>query len=417
IRYAPASSTCLADPSSSPEPAAGHPAECPVRIVHVIDYFQPMLGYQETFLPREQASMGHEVHVATSDRYKQAIYEQNKSLLGERRIVGAGSYEEDGVHVWRLKTLFELPRAIWIRGLEEKIQELNPDVVIVHGMVHFSAIRVARLKKRLGNFKLIYDDHMAFVASRSPARILYPVFRYIFSPMIQQAADALVGVSDTSKMFMHIKYGIPLERIAVIPLGSDSDVFRFDKSARQELREELSLKENEILFIYVGKSVPEKGPHLLVEASMKLMEKDSRVKVVLVGGGLPSYVERMKQDARVTGVEDRFVWRDAVPNKELPRFYSAADVAVWPRECSMSMMEAMACSLPIIISDSSETTERVGNNNGLTYSGDDASDLARQMERLLNAELRKEMGQNGRKFVEEKLSWKIIARQFIELVS
>ena len=379
-------------------------------------HYYPALGYQDTLLPKAQAELGHEVYVVTSDRHKRNIYERSKSLLGGKRIVGAGLSEEDGVMVWRLKTLFELSHAIWHIGLEKKIEELKPDVVIVHGIVHLSAIRVARLKSRLGSFKLIYDDHMAFIASRSNLRILYPLFKHTFSRFIQRKADALVGVSDTSKMFMHQKYGIPLERIAVIPLGSDSDVFQFDESARQELRGKLSLKENEIVFIYVGKSIPEKGPHLLVEAAMKLMGEHSNVKVVLVGGSLPSYVEKMKQAASDAGLADRFVWHDAVPNKELPGFYSAADVGVWPRECSLCMMEAMACSLPIVISDTSETTERVGNNNGLTYSGDDASDLAMQMERLLNTELRKEMGQNGRKFVEEKLSWKIVARQFIELV-
>lgn len=387
-----------------------------MKIVHIQDYFQPQLGYQETFLPREQSDLGHDVYMLTSDRYKPSLYLANQKLLGQR-VIGSGFFIEEGIKVWRLKTLFEIPHAIWVRGLEKKIQELGPDIVVVHGIANFFAIRIAHLKKEKPSFKLIYDDHMAFVASRSVLRSLYPVFRYAFSPLIQQAADALVGVSDTSKMFMHKKYGMPLDRITTIPLGADDELFRFDAAARKEIRNSLSLGEGDVAFIYAGKIIPVKGPHLLVEAAVQLMRDHHNVKVALVGNGPEDYVERMKEEIRCANLEDRFIWHDAVLNRDLYKFYSASDVAVWPRECSLSMLEAMACGLPVIISDSSEATERLEYNNGLTYRGDDACDLARQAEKLLDAELRKEMGSNGRELIEEKLNWRTIARQFIELVS
>ncbi|MDD5082497.1 MAG: hypothetical protein PHU08_03890, partial [Dehalococcoidales bacterium] len=166
-----------------------------MRIIHIIDYFHPQLGYQETFLPREQAKLGHEVCMVTSDRYSPVIYPANRELLGNR-IKGAGLFEEEGIKVWRLKTLFEVPHAIWMRGLENKIQELQPDLVIMHGIVNFQAIRVVQLKTRLSSLKLIYDDHMAFMASRSKMAVLYPVFKWLFSPLIQRTADALVAVAD-----------------------------------------------------------------------------------------------------------------------------------------------------------------------------------------------------------------------------
>ena len=388
-----------------------------MRIAHVIDYFQPKMGYQETFLAREHARLGHDVYVVTSDRYSPIAYsgEAAKETLGNR-IVGTGLLTEEGIKVWRLKTLFELPPIIWVSGVANKVQELNPDLVIVHGIANFSAIRIARLKKRVGNFKLIYDDHMTFAASRSKIRFLYSLFRYFFSPQIQQAADVLVAVADVCKRFMHKRYGIPIESIVTIPLGADDEIFRFDAVAREETRSQLSLNEDDIVFIYAGKIVPAKGPHILVEAGMQLIDRNENLKIVLLGNGPPSYIEGMKQKIQGANQEDRFIWHDAVSNKKLPKFYSAADVAVWPREASLSMMEAMACGLPIIISDTSEVGERAGYNNGLTYHGEDASDLAQQMQKLLGSKLRGEMGSNGRELIENELSWKIISRQFIESV-
>lgn len=382
-----------------------------IRIVHVSDHFYPVLGYQETFLTRAQAKLGHEVYVVTSDRHSRFIYKHNKSLLGER-IKEAGFFEEEGIKVWRLKTLFEISHAIWVIGLESKIWELKPDIVIVHNIVTLTALRVARLKKKRGNFKLIYDDHATFDNSKSK---LYPLFKWAFSQLIQDAADALVAVGYPSKVFMNRKYGIPLERISVIPLGADDKLFRFDATARQEVRSYLSLKENDIVFIYTGKVIPEKRLGLLVEA-MKLMRNYNNVKVLLVGNGPQTYIQEVKENIKAENLEDRFIWHGAVPNKELYKFYSAADVAVWPAGASISMLEAMACRLPIIVSDSPNINEMTYVSNQSTYQGDDPSDLARQMAMLLDPELRKQMRDNGKRCVAERLNWRVIAKQFIELV-
>ncbi len=160
----------------------------------------------------------------------------------------------------------------------------------------------------------------------------------------------------------------------------------------------------------------EKPLHSLVTAAISLMKHHPAVKVLLVGNGPQPYAESIRQEIRQAGMEDHFIWNDAVSNADLARFYSAADVGVWPREASLSMIEAMSCSLPVIISDASEITERIQYDNGFTYRGDDPASLSAQMERLLEPGLRKMMGANGRRLVEEKLSWKSIAAQVIALV-
>ena len=81
-----------------------------MKIIHIIDYFQPRLGYQEVFLAREHARLGHDVYVVTSDRYNPTVYSGNaaETVMG-KRIAGSGFSDEEGIRVWRLKTLFEIP--------------------------------------------------------------------------------------------------------------------------------------------------------------------------------------------------------------------------------------------------------------------------------------------------------------------
>ena len=390
-----------------------------MKIVHVIDYFAPQLGYHEKFLPTEHLKMGHDVCVITSDRHDPLLWPSAAKLLLGDRIKDTGFFMEEGIPTWRLKTKFERwPNIIWIAGLERKIKELSPDVVIVHGIAKISAVRVALLKKRQKKFKVVYDEHMTFDASRSRAKILYPLFRLLCSNLILTTADGLVGTSNVSKLWMNKKYGFPLDSIRVIPLGADNILFRYDAFSRETTRKQLSLEPDDLVFIYAGKLVAEKGPHVLVEAGIILLRREYNmgIKILLVGNGPATYVEMMEQLINAHSLTSSFIWHDLVPNEELYKFYSAADVAIWPRQASLSMMEAMSTGLPIIISDDSEVTERLEYGNGLTYKNEDAADLAHQMETLFDSDLRKKMGTQGRKLVDEKLSWSTLAKQFIDLV-
>jgi len=388
-----------------------------MRIVHVVEYFHSMLGYQELFLAKEHVKAGHDVYVVTSDRYHSSIYTRSMAVLIGSRVKGAGFFNESGIQVWRLKTRIELPNIIWVAGLEGKIRELKPDLVIMHGVTNLTAVRIARMKKKTGGFKLVFDDHAIPENTTGKMRVLYPLFRWTFSRPVQKAADALVAIVPETKAFMNRKYGIPLERITVIPLGADTGLFRFDADARLEVRKELGVKEDDTVFIYASKIIPSRYLSVFIEATGRLLVTHEKIKVLMIGSGEEQYISEMKQDVRTRELERIFVWLGAVSNEQLYRYYSAADVSVWPFGPSIGMREAMSCRLPIIIGENSRVTELVENNNGLLFREGDASDLARQMEKLLDPELRKEMGNNGRALVEEKLSWEKIAERFIELVS
>jgi len=388
-----------------------------MRIVHVIDYFHSMLGYQEVFLAKEQVKAGHDVHVITSDRYHSSIYSGGIAALIGKRIKGAGSFIEEGIQVWRLKTRFEFPNIIWVAGLEGKIREIKPDMIIVHGITNFSAVRIARMKNRTGGFKLVYDDHAIPDNTTGKMRVLYPLFRWTLSYSIQKAADALVAILPETREFMHRKYGIPLERIDVIPLGADIALFRFDAAARCEIRKELAMGDDDTVFIYASKFIPSRQIPVFIDAVGKIADKYKNITVLMIGSGDESYIDELKQQIQSKGLEGRFKWLDLIPNDQLYKYYSAADISVWPFGASIGMREAMACCLPIIIGENSRVTELVERDNGLLFREGDSSDLALQMEKLLDPELRRKMGQKGRELVEEKFSWEVIAGQFIEAAS
>ena len=394
-----------------------------MRIIHSLDYFQPKLGYQDTFLAQAQIDEGHDVSVVTSDRYRPfENYEQTVAPLLGPRLRSPGVYIEEGITVYRLPVQFERNFRCWVKGLEKTILKLQPDIVHVHGVSNFFALRIALLKARLpenASYRLIIDDHMVQTAhTHLSGRLFYYAFRMACKSLLLSQANALVAVSADTKRFMEINYQFPAERIEIVPLGADTRRFRFCGKARQELRHRLGVTEDEVVFIYAGKIVPAKGPDLLVKASLSLLAQGEPIRVLLVGSGTNEYIKEMKSWTEQQGFGNRFVWQPFVPNESLPDYYSAADVGVWPKESSLTMVEAQACRLPIIVSDFPVAAERISCNNGLIFRQGDVADLAAKMKRLIaDKALRQAMGERGFDLVKRTLDYRVLSRRFLELVT
>jgi len=149
-----------------------------MKILHIINYFQPQIGYQEVFLAKEQIKQGHDVSVITSDRYYPFVdFDKTyKNLLGDR-ICGSGFSKMDGIPIYRLKTLGEIKFRVWLLGLEQKVEELNPDYVHVHAVLA-NAFRMMKLKKKGMKFKLVADEHIIELdRAKNPAAEFYNFFK------------------------------------------------------------------------------------------------------------------------------------------------------------------------------------------------------------------------------------------------
>jgi len=146
----------------------------PLRILHVIDHFYPQLGYQETFLSKVETEQGHDVYVLTSNLYAKTIYEVNKEILDHKKTE-VGLSVERGIKTIRLSAFYlPLVNKLYSLGMEEVIIKLRPDVIICHGIVNLTSIRVARIKRRLHEVKIIFDDHMTYNNTRGG------IFQYIY---------------------------------------------------------------------------------------------------------------------------------------------------------------------------------------------------------------------------------------------
>jgi glycosyltransferase involved in cell wall biosynthesis len=383
-----------------------------MKIVHIINYFQHQLGYQEYFLSREQVKTGHDVYVITSNKYFPLPDYDNtvKSVLGEREFEPRTDFIE-GFKVYRLKGVFEQPaRRIWLKGFYSVFRKIKPDMVIVHGVYNYYSL-ILPVLQRFYNFTLIMDSHDHYTEGyKNSKSLISKIVNGLYAFTINHSKAKLIAVTKQTREFMIKEYKHKTD-IKVIPLGTDTDYFKPDNSLRDKTRKKLGVSDDEVLLIYTGKVIGTKDPVLILKALEDYYVKNN-LRVLFVGSIGKDYSDKLKYYADI--YKDKFIHIEAVTSKELLKYYLASDIAIWPKEASMSSVDAMSCGLPIIICDYLE--ERLTNNNGFGMRESNSDDIKKYVLKLLSdkANMRK-MGQNGRELALIKFRWGNISKQFTDL--
>jgi glycosyltransferase involved in cell wall biosynthesis len=167
------------------------------------------------------------------------------------------------------------------------------------------------------------------------------------------------------------------------------------------------------IILFVGRVVPQKGPHLLVSAAEQLLKLGHRFRLRIVGSsgfcsssGLTPYERELRRLAGPLG--DSVEFQAFVDRHQVVEEYRAASVfcvpSTWDEPCSLTASEGMACGLPTIASRRGGLPE-VGGEAVLYFSPPDTGELTQHLTHLLqSAAVRNEWGARARARAEE-LDW------------
>ena len=218
-------------------------------------------------------------------------------------------------------------------------------------------------------------------------------------------------------------------KIEVIAKGSSNgiDTNHFDPKLynqlqKKSLRGSLKIKENDFVFIFVGRLVKDKGINELVEAFDKLNKSFENIKLILVGNYEkeldPLFSKTTKLIEANTNIIETGWTNDVRP------YFSISDVLAFPsyREGFPNVvMQASSMELACIVTDINGCNEIIKHNeNGYVIPKKDTNSLYEAMKSTLsnNGKL-KEMGQKSRKIIlenyEQKNVWKAILSEYKEL--
>jgi len=385
-----------------------------MKIAHVIPYFQPKVGYQEYYLAKAQQKHGHDVTIVTSERYFPfPNYCQAYAKLLGNRILRKGEFAEYGIKVIRKAVLFEYNQFLLLKDLKRTLIDLSPDLIISHCLEFPVAWQTARIKaKYLRNTKMIFDSHSGTYRKRNHRKRQFIgwAWQLFMRRLLLKVASKIVAVSDDGKSTLEKYFGLTSADIDVVPLGVDTDLFQRDIEERRKVRAGYGIGANDILGITTGKIGEFKGTRQLLDALPRLFDEYASLKFIfVVFPGDEKLMTRIR-----TLNPGRCFLSDSVPAEILAKYYSAADFAIWPRDATATHFEAMACGLPLIVSNLKLSAERIRWGNGYSVKNCTVDEIYRKVKLLLdNPEVMKTMEQKSRDAAEEYFSWDTLNRQFL----
>jgi len=389
-----------------------------VRIVLLNETFTRNMGYAENALPRAIARLGPEVHVIAANLqayFDHPDYKEIYEPFNGPAIVPVGVEQLNGFTLHRLPHRLVFGRAQFV-GLAKRLTEIRPDIVQTFAVASWDAMQAALAKPRLG-YKMFTGAHQhASVFPRALrdggdlfARAKSAVRRAVPGHMVSLVTERCFAVTPDCGEIASRFYGVPCAQVEIAPMGVDTDAFHpaaniGEREAALARRRALRVQPDTLVCVYSGRFTPEKNPLCLGQAVARLRDRGRPFSAVFIGSG-----PQREAIAALPGC----IVHPFVPFPDLPDFYRAADIGVWPTQESVSMLDAAACGLPIVVSDRLVARERV-DGSGLQYRESDADDLAATLERLEDAALRRRLGEADARTMADDFSWDAVARKRLQ---
>ena len=223
--------------------------------------------------------------------------------------------------------------------------DMHKEYSAVHGHIgSTAAIYLKEAKKR--GIATIAHSHSIYVKGQN--LFLYRLFSY----PTRYIADYLFMCSNRAGIDRYGKQAISdSKRTFLMPNAIDTNAFRYNETARDNIRREFGIDDKEYVVGHVGRFVDVKNHSFLLDIFEKILEIHPSSKLLLVGDGelQQSIIEKTKS----LGIQNKVV---VTGNRsDVNEVLSAMDVLVFPSKYEglpVTLVEAQCNGLPCVISDS-----------------------------------------------------------------
>ncbi len=199
------------------------------------------------------------------------------------------------------------------------------------------------------NIPLVFTFHTQYEKYAQQYSLIAPklaglITDEVIRRYLRHCAHVVVPTESIREMLVK-SYGIE-QGVTVVP--TPVDLTKFRDLQPDKVRSNFGLKEVEVL-LFVGRLAREKGLDMLLRAFTLIQERRPGVRLLLLGRG--PYEEALKAEVSRLGFKDFVIFAGAVPHEEVPGYYAAADLFVFPSTTEtqgLVIIEAMAAGLPIV---------------------------------------------------------------------
>ena len=394
-----------------------------MKILHLCDSLNPagLGGYESIihYLSKAMAADRHESYAVTQSPYRnspESIQKQHYTIFHlPGNLLEARKWEffalpeierEDAAEkLFKSSDIFENVE-ILTDQLDRLISELQPDVIHAHSIyVVFNKV-ISKLRK-LNKLKI----PVIVTVHGLPKPLILPDGRETtdYNELVSDFGfDLVLAVSENVAEALkgHLEPGVH-GKVRTIYSGIDLSVFK----PLPDLDKQWDLA-------FMGRLEAMKSVDLFPEMLSLLKTNFPDLKMMMTGEG--SLKDRLFQEFDEKGVSSMVDYRGVVETEDVPVLINKSRVFLYPsrREpFGLSIVEAMACGVPVITTDVFGPREIISHNyDGISVPPDDVEALVKAIETLLkDDELRKRISENALRSVQEKYDINLHARQLVAI--
>ena len=363
-----------------------------LRIVHVSTLFYPFVGGLERAVQRtaeEQAKLGHEVTVVTSDAY-----------AGDRPRI-----EKDLITVVRVES-WKNPYPYLIVPREKPSDILKyADVVVGWGHTYYFVYRMVKEAKHLGKPVSMYFIGVDYLQHHYNQlfRVLGFQYQKMLTKRLAEIADIAFTTNEFEKELLKVRYGLDS---FVIPHGVDEIYFRLPNMAKH-FRDKYNVDGR--IISYIGRMHPTKGIDLLIKAFAKVIKTELDLKLIIAGKGDEKYLRKCLNIAKRLGIDNKIRYLGYISEEDKIGLIDASELVVFPSKHAgesypLIIDEVKARGKPLVVTDNGALPYRVKNMvEGIVVNAD-ADSIAKGIEYVLS-------NINSFKVIETPRSWREIAKE------
>ena len=379
-----------------------------MRIAHLClsNWYVDGVGYQENELVREHVSAGHEVLVVAST-------ETHSKAGGLTHTVPGAYVGDEGARIIRLPYRKILPRSVMAKiranhGVNKVLEDFKPDSILFHGTCGWELLTVAAYVKKNPNVIFYVDSHEdPYNSARTwlSREILHKQF---YARILRSALPEIRKIlcySPESVEFVHSVYRIGRSHLELYPLGghpvADEEYFK----ARERIRRQYSLADDDVLIVQSGKQTERKKLLLAIRSFKQCLDSNLRFYVC---GSISSNIETEVLQSSCSDPRICFLgWKSF---DELTSLLCAADVYLQPGTQSVTMQHSLCCRCAVILDDVPSHRMYVQKNGWLIGRDGSLDEIIRE----IPASNLDEMKMRSYRFSRDVLDYKILAKRVFE---
>jgi len=392
-----------------------------IVVIHEVNYLTKLI-YEYQIIPEILASSGHEVIVIDYDetwRDTSGRIWQGARVHGDvSRTHSSGKVTVRRPGMIRLPLLSRLSGAV-ANGAEvfREVARSKTDLILLYGVptVGVQALLAARFFKVPIFFRSIDVMHQL-----APSRLLSAVTGFL-ERIVYKRMDGVIALTPRLKTYIQ-SYGVPEERVRVLPSGVDVGMFQSGEKNKAILRR-WGVEADDPVILFMGTIYRFSGLDRVISDLRMLLPRYPHAKLLVVGHGEDE--ARLKEIAARCEVSANVIFTGLQPYADLPDIIRAADVCINPFELNSitkdilptKLFQYLACGRPVLATELPGMLPFLpGERCGVLYSS--LAEFVASLGTLLgDSEWCQRLGVAGESAMRENYQWSHIAATMLEQIA